>query len=419
MPLHLRRGRGDPPALRPYMLALLLLFTLLSGLATGFVLAYRLLALLALYTALAWAWGRWGLWGLEVEVRRPSGRLHKGDLVKTTFRVRNPSPLPRPWLAVMDRGDMPGYPSGRLLALGPWARREWEAYCRVQKRGLFTLGPAEAHCADPFGLFLRRRRFGRAEEVLVYPSPVPLPYFRIPQAELAGEESASRRSLHITPLSSGIRDYRQGDAYKRIHWPSTARTGRLMVKEFDTGVGNRLWLVVDLQEAVQAGDALDNTEELAITVAASVGERYLGLGWPVGLLAQGDRRYFLPPERGAGRREGLLRTLAVARARGRKPLARVLTEEPALVGSSAVLVVITPSPDPSWALAVEALVGHRTRVVAVVVDPASFGGPGDTSGLVGRLRSRGVPTYVARRGDDLATALDSRGALAPVTGGGL
>jgi uncharacterized protein (DUF58 family) len=48
----------------------------------------------------------------------------------------------------------------------------------------------------------------------------------------------------VTPNASGVREYAPGDAFNRIHWKSTARTGEMMVKTFELDPASDIWIVI-------------------------------------------------------------------------------------------------------------------------------------------------------------------------------
>ena len=84
------------------------------------------------------------------------------------------------------------------------------------------------------------------------PPTVDLPGFSPPTGYLPGGESVHRRTPYITSSVSGIRDYAPGDSLNRIHWPSTARTGRLISKEFELDPLADVWMFLDMYEDAQA-----------------------------------------------------------------------------------------------------------------------------------------------------------------------
>jgi len=72
-------------------------------------------------------------------------------------------------------------------------------------------------------------------EVLIYPYTADISEFHLPFGELSGGSAFRRRTHHVTDNVTGVRDYVHGDSFNRIHWKSTARTGRLISKEFELG----------------------------------------------------------------------------------------------------------------------------------------------------------------------------------------
>ncbi|WP_444546131.1 DUF58 domain-containing protein [Tepidiforma flava] len=110
------------------------------------------------------------------------------------------------------------------------------------RRGLYEWGPLTVTAVDPFGIFRRTRTFGEAQQILVYPPVVELPHFQAPPANLPGEGRFRRRTHYVTPNAAGVREYAPGDAFNRIHWRSTARTGELMVKTFELDPASDIWV---------------------------------------------------------------------------------------------------------------------------------------------------------------------------------
>ena len=117
----------------------------------------------------------------------------------------------------------------------------------------------------PSDCFRRDTDFGESDTLVVYPRTYNLSHFEIPATYLSGESDARRRSHDLTPHAASVREYAFGDSLSRIHWNSTARTRRLMSKEFDLGMSSDVWLMVDLHEEAQAGELEDSTDEYAVS----------------------------------------------------------------------------------------------------------------------------------------------------------
>jgi uncharacterized protein (DUF58 family) len=69
---------------------------------------------------------------------------------------------------------------------------------------------------------------------------VHLPPLELPKGAAEGQAQARFRARQWTANAAGVRDYQPGDPLRRIHWPSTARRERLLVKQFDLEVSGDL-----------------------------------------------------------------------------------------------------------------------------------------------------------------------------------
>jgi len=377
------------------------LLALASGFWFFFRLAYLLSALVPL--SLLWAWAN--LRGLEVSVRRYAQRVQVGENASERVSVTNRSPFPKLWLEVEDPSDLPGYRVKAVISLSARGRRSWRMAAPCLRRGLYTIGPLTVRSGDPFGLFHFRRTFGPAHSLVVYPLPEALPHFWAPPAELAGDGRQRRPTHFVTPSAASVRDYEPGDSFGRIHWPSTARQGRLMVKTFEVEPASDVWVVLDLQRQAQAGAGDESTEEYGVRVACSVANHFLARHRPVGYVACGAQTTVLPPDRGRQHLARILEALALARGVGDVPLTDLLNGEGGRFGRHSTLVVITPSAEEGWVAALEALVERGVKVTVVALEAASFGGRRSPLLTFSALAACSLPTYWVRRGDDLAAAL--------------
>ena len=390
---------------RFYLITILVVVTLFTGMATGFGLFYRLVYVLALTMMLSYIWSWLSVRLLEVTVDRRTPRVRVGDNVEERLMVRNLSRIFKSALEVEDLTDLPGYASGRIVSVGPRGSTTWETAAPARKRGTYTLGPVRVAAADPFGLFRREGLFCDTETIVVYPRTFDLPRFAIPAAELSGDSSLKKRTHDLTPHASSVRDYSPGDSISRVHWNSTARMGKLMSKDFDLGRASDVWVVVDLHRDVQVGELEESTDEYSVSIGASLARHYLQAALPVGLLVYGDQRHILPSDTGKGQSDRMMDHLAMSKAEGEVPLGEALAKDESLWGHHSSVVVITPSPRPEWVRVMRELARRRVKAAAVLVDGSSFGGFFDTLDTLGELYAAGIPTYVVRKGDHIPSAL--------------
>ena len=277
------------------------------------------------------------------------------------------------------------------------------------RRGVYSAGPVRVTTGDPFGLFRISKDFGERHQILVLPRPEELPYFWSPVAQLPGEGIVRRRTHYVTPNASGIREYYPGDSYNRIHWRSTARMGRLMVKTFEMDPTSNVWVLLDLDEDVQAGEGDESTEEYAVRIATSLAYHFVQSNRMLGVMAYGQETVMLEPTRGSQQYGRILEALAVARATGRMTLAEVLEEESRRFGRHTTLIVITSASDDSWLPALETTVQQGTRAAVVLLDRESFGSEEQAELPLQALSAIGVAAYVVRGGSDISLMLGPAG----------
>ena len=136
-------------------------------------------------------------------------------------------------------------------------------------RGVVTVGPVTTVRSDPVGLLRREHAFEDEHELFVHPRTVALP------STSAGlvrdlEGNASRRLVDADMSFHAIREYAPGDSQRQVHWKSTAKTGRLMVRQYEESLRSRMAVVL----GAASQEYLDADEyELAVSAAASLGLR--------------------------------------------------------------------------------------------------------------------------------------------------
>jgi len=379
--------------------------SLFGALAMGVAVYYLLTYVLAFLLVGGFLWSVWNLVGITATVRRRSLRAQVGGFLESHLEVRNNSRFPKGWLMVSEAGDLPSHAVARLVGVSRGGGYVGRIRTPCVRRGLFTVGPLQVESWDPLGLFRLRRRFGQEEQVVVYPATVPLPRLNLFGSHLLGEEALRRQSQQRSSLASSVREYMHGDAMNRIHWPSTARMGKVMVKQFDQGLSTSIWVLLDMEEEVQVGEGDDTSDELGVTVAASIAQRYLSADIPVGLSIHGDKQHLVPPSTSPNHLQRILESLALVKAEGRMPLAETLGQIGPYLNRYSTLLVVTPSAKDDWPVSIASLLDRGVSVVVVLIDPKSYGTVADASSLRDRLSSLAVPTVRIARGQPLGEAL--------------
>lgn len=185
------------------------------------------------------------------------------------------------------------------------------------RRGLYVLSGYRLATKFPFSLFRKSRDLDAPIEILVYPARVAV---ERPAARAIVRGDASAHRMGRRGEFFGLRERRVGDDRRDIHWKSSARSGRLLVREYEDEHAKRIVIAVDHALPVEVREAaLDQViapaheaqlaaVERAISLAASLAASYLGAGWTVELVARGER---VPPGSGRAHEAKIARTLAL------------------------------------------------------------------------------------------------------------
>ncbi len=327
-----------------------------------------------------------------------------GDQLRERFTLTNTSWLPVLWAQVRDRSDVPGYRVDRVETVAAGEAREWVTAGVCQRRGVFRLGPWALELSDPAGLFRVEQHYPAETTIMVYPRASFLPHIELPRGRAPGRSSSSERATQETLLVGGARHYAPGDPLRHVHWRSTARHDALMVREFDREPSGDLWLVVDMDAGVQAGEDAEATQEYAVILAASLAAQFLRQGErrAVGLLMSGREPVLLPPGRGQAQLWRLLQALAEADPAAGNPLGALLARSGPSLGSGRTLVIITPSQQPDWVAPLLPLLARGNAPTIVLLDATTFNPPaGDPAALVGLrglLAQQRIPSTVVAQG---------------------
>jgi uncharacterized protein (DUF58 family) len=394
-----------------------------SGRTEFWGIAGALAALLALSALWSWSSVHW----LRVTRRSTTHTAAVGDVFEEEFRLTNLSSMPRLWVEVRDHSTLPHHHAGRVVShIAGRSWRGWHARTRLQHRGRFRLGPIDVRSGDPLGLFQVHRTVPITDALLVCPLTEELRSFPFPISPLPDGEALRRRTTTVTASASGVREYAPGDSIRRIHWPSSARRQKLMVKEFELDPAADIHIALDLDAAAHVGQDEEgdrtadensapqlprSTLEYAVSAAASCANFFLRQGRSVGLVTVGAHREILAAESGDRQHRHIMETLAVVEADGELPFAHVLAQECATLPRGTTVVLISASTARAWAEAAQGLARSGLRIVVLFVDPAGFSAPDDDAAadgaaLIAALADAGAGVRTLRYGHRLADALE-------------
>ena len=404
-----------------------MIISLLTGLFTGnsqlFQMTYLIAAVLLL--SLVWTWLT--LRGVALQRTTRTRRSQVGRMFHESFSVRKTGILPKLWLEIHDHSDLPGHQASQVVpSLIGSNEYQWDVETLCVVRGEFQLGPLTVISSDPFGFIRAPRRVSATENLIVYPMTVDLNKVVLPIGFLSGGDAQRQLTHEITTNASSIRDYVAGDSMNRIHWRSTARTGNIMVKEFELDPLVDIWLFSDfssdslyeeqgLRRLAQGGQVVvdgnripPSTEEYGVVIAASLAKYFIESERVVGYAAYTPFRQVFQPDRGNRQLTRIFRALAVARSTSSHSLRQMLSLETPHFTRGTTLMIVTSSLDEEWITEAQVMIRRGVRPICIFIDPQSFDSQHDSSEIRGMLQLANIPTLIIGKGDDLTVALEQR-----------
>ena len=293
-------------------------------------------------------------------VRRLSTRrAFPGTRIRVEVEVRNVGKRRTAMLFVEDRVP---------TSLGPVAREvlgEIRAGTRQQvgyditprARGRYRLGPLGILVADPFDLVRKRIEFDVRHDIVVFPEIESITGGRPATPLGASGEASTRQLFRAAEDFYTMRAYEEGDDLRRIHWPSVARTGELMIRQDESAHRAAAALVLDNRSSGLGGSG--PAFERAVSAAASIGAHYLRTGFRLRLATADQAPALVELDR-------FLETLALARPSRTQQITPTLTRLASASAAGGALVVVTHVPDAS-AIAALSRVGAGGSRIAVLV----------------------------------------------------
>jgi uncharacterized protein (DUF58 family) len=209
---------------------------------------------------------------LEIRRRLSEIRVAPGTRVTVDVEIRNGATARSPLLLLEDRLPAALGRPARLVVTGvpPRARQQVSYTVLPQTRGRYGIGPLWVDVTDPFGLTRGRVRVDRRDELLVTPEIEDL---TSPPEAATGHGVGAARARQLMRTGEEyftMRAYQEGDDLRRIHWPSVARTGELMIRQNEASRRASALVFLDDRET-GLGPAHTPAFERAVSCAGSIG----------------------------------------------------------------------------------------------------------------------------------------------------
>ncbi len=333
--------------------------------------------------------------GLRFErIAPPSARV--GDFVTVEIVVWSERRVRRPLIMIKD--DLPPrlLLSDRTPSL-PIAPEE-DLAIRTQygfrplKRGKYRWSGVTVEGTDALGLVSKTRAYPTASaEITILPRPIPVAV-ELPAAAgwgISEAESGQTRGAGLEPR--GVRAYAPGDSLRHVHWRSSAKTGQLLVKEFEAGTHAAAGFIIQRKRGAEIGTQAFTSLEAMCGHAVFLAESFL---------AKGARVEFPSLESSSSRSAAhervneIYETLAAVQADSDMDVSAEAMSVMGTLPPGSVLFVLVAVADPNLPEAIVQLSGRNLRVIPLLYDANAYVGKSKT-----RIATATEPAYIGKLQD--------------------
>jgi uncharacterized protein (DUF58 family) len=275
-----------------------------------------------------------------------AARIFEDGEIQITLRLQNHSPLSK-ILEVKDTvPEVMRIKEGAnyiLMELGPRRETLIEYTIECPLRGFYTLGPVSIRVQDPFGLFHTEKEIHVYDDFLVFPKTEDLKEAfvksRVPKIFTG--------AVNIRQPGEGsnfynLREYVPGDSIRKMNWKAYARSGKMMVNEFERDAVSDIILIVDSRAVAETGPVSRNSLVYSTRAAASLAQYFLSRRDSVGLVIYGSDINSVDRDTGKKQLYVLLTKLAGAAASGNTPLQVVTNRIMPHINRGSPIIILSP-----------------------------------------------------------------------------
>ncbi len=298
-----------------------------------------------------------------------------------------------------------------LEGIGHGWRRQVTYQVRSDVRGRFEIGPMTVRVGDPFGMVELGRAFRTTSSLTVTPRTVRLPTIPLGGAWTGSGDNRPRAFAIGSAEDVTVREYRHGDELRRVHWPSSARMGELMVRREEQPWQSRATLFIDNRVVAHRGQGVASSLEAAVSFAASIALHLSQRGFTVRLVTSkgeepGTAWHFREAELNTG---PLLEALAVI-----QPVVTTVLDTAWLSEAThgGLLVAVLGAVEEADVDVLRRMRHHAVSALAVDLDVAAWTAPlAPAADAVPLLTRQGWRAVALRPGDRFENAWQELGRL--------
>lgn len=376
---------------------ILLILTIITVLLVGGKAPYLIFHVLLLFLLLPLIHGVIGLYFLSGSVDVNSGDFFAGEVVDIKYLVQNNSFLLYPILIFSP--DLSKDIGGKTINQIPFSLKNNESFSKTEKstlnrRGYYKVGGFHLTINDVFGLYNLNKYIKSDISILIYPEIIQLSSFRVSSGMQSGELLVSDNSYKDKSRISTLREYRDGDSTRSIHWKASSKSEIPVVKEFETRSDTYVEIFLDSLRENYKNDFDRSMEDKVVESAISIAHYCLSNNISVAINYENNNNHFRIEGREFDQLKSFLENLARYSGNGYHSLADLVDSQSVKVRKGSSTILVTPSLDSAnGTVAIDlAYKGLNPIVISIT---SNFSNVGYFDGfLPGKLRDDNIPVFV-------------------------
>lgn len=245
-------------------------------------------------------------------------------------------------------------------ALMPPGKRSYSYRIKAPLRGYHDVGQASIRRWDPLWLWFSEGRYGKKEELIVFPvlTPISGRTMMVKRYKHRPGEMKLRR-VGLGKEFHSIRDYNSTDPFNTINWKAYARTGKLLVNQYEAESVTDVIFIIDSRMVTRVGTMIENPLERSIRLTGSMAARLLQGSNRVGLIIYGSSVNVIKPRGGASTLSLLMHDLTNITPTGYNTLGSTIDYSMPYLPPNVPVFLMSPlSEDPTIKEAIKNLIGR-------------------------------------------------------------
>ena len=229
------------------------------------------------------------------------------------------------------------------------AQKEFATYrCLFPRRGKYVMGPTVASTSFPLGVIRGTFAMESTAEIFVAPALGRLvpSWDKQLHSEVQGEQAQRRRRGIDQDEFYSLREWRVGDSSRQIHWRTSAKLGKPVIKQFDQNSDRDFALAVDLYYGETETEDLDNTERVLSCAATMIANLTHEVQGKVAVSVCGQESFLISDYYNRELVSQVMQNLAIAQAGTENQLGEMIVQLVSQVSTDTPMLVLSTRPKP-------------------------------------------------------------------------